>query len=96
VLQELRSFDRAAQLDEALHALVRGPKQQGAPHDSLNGQVVLGWGRNDRVTLPTQASRAQELFPDAVLHWFDDCGHFPHWDQPERTARLILEATKRG
>jgi pimeloyl-ACP methyl ester carboxylesterase len=96
VLQELRSFDRAAQLDEALHALVRGPKQQGAPHDSLNGQVILGWGRNDRVTLPTQASRAQELFPDAELHWFDDCGHFPHWDQPERTARLILEATKRG
>lgn len=30
VLQELRSFARATRLDEALHALVRGPEQQGA------------------------------------------------------------------
>lgn len=93
VLQELRSFDRATRLDEALQALVHGPKQQGAPAGSLNGRVVIGWGRNDRVTLPRQAGRAMELFPDATLHWFDACGHFPHWDQPERAAQLILDST---
>lgn len=91
VLQELRSFARATRLDEALHALVRGPKQDGSA--ALNGKVVIGWGRDDRVTLPSQAQRAVELFPEARLHWFEDCGHFPHWDQPERAARLILEAT---
>lgn len=91
VLQELRSFARATCLDEALHALVRGPKQDGST--ALNGKVVIGWGRNDRVTLPSQAQRAQELFPAATVHWFDDCGHFPHWDQPERAAELILQAT---
>lgn len=93
VLQELRSFARATQLDEALDALVHGPKQRGAPAGSLRGRAVIGWGRNDRVTLPRQAPRAQQLFPDAELRWFDDCGHFPHWDQPERTAELILAAT---
>lgn len=93
VLQELRSFARATQLDEALDALVHGPKQPGAPAGSLRGRAVIGWGRNDRVTLPRQAPRAQQLFPDAELRWFDDCGHFPHWDQPERTAELILAAT---
>ena len=94
VLTELQSFKKATALDDALKSLVHGPKQAGAPAGSLNGKVVIGWGRNDRVTLPCQSSRAQELFPDASLHWFTDCGHFPHWDQPEQTADLILKATR--
>jgi hypothetical protein len=47
----------------------------------------------DRLCLPRQAARAQEAFPTAKLHWFDKCGHFPMWDQPEETIRLILEST---
>jgi pimeloyl-ACP methyl ester carboxylesterase len=90
VLQELRSFARATQLDEALHALVHGPKQQGMQAGSAKAPIAIGWGRSDRVTAPSQAARARKLFPDATLHWFDDCGHFPQWDQPEHTARLIL------
>jgi pimeloyl-ACP methyl ester carboxylesterase len=42
------------------------------------------------VTLPSQARTALHRFPDARLHWFDHCGHFPHWDQPEQTVRVIL------
>ena len=93
VLQELRSFAQAPSFDAALKALVRGPKQQGAKAGSMNGKVVVGWGRNDRVTPPSEAANAQQLFPDATLHWFGDCGHFPHWDQPQQTADLILAAT---
>jgi pimeloyl-ACP methyl ester carboxylesterase len=93
VLQELQNFDRSPSLDDALDSLIHGPKQQGAPRGSLNGSAVIGWGRQDRVTFPSQAQRAQELFPDASLRWFDDCGHFPHWDQPGETVRVILEAT---
>ncbi len=93
VLQELENFSHSPSLDEALSSLIHGPNQQGAPRGSLNGSVVIGWGRQDRVTLPSQAKRAQELFPDASLRWFDDCGHFPHWDQPADTVRVILEAT---
>lgn len=93
VLRELRDFKRATSLDEALRALVHGPKQQGAPAGSLKAPVVIGWGRNDRVTVPSQAQKALQAFPDAELHWFDHCGHFPHWDQPQQTARLILGGT---
>lgn len=93
VLQELRNFARATALDEALDALVHGPKQPGATAGSVRGRVTIGWGRNDRVTLPRQADRAQQLFPDAALQWFADCGHFPHWDQPRAAAQLILEST---
>jgi len=33
------------------------------------------------------------LFPDAVLHWFERCGHFPQWDAPRKATQLILEST---
>jgi len=93
VLQELRNFTTSPSMDAALAALVHGPKQQGAPRGTLRGRVVIGWGRQDRVTSPKQSKPARELFPDANVHWFDDCGHFPHWDQPEETVRVILGAT---
>lgn len=77
----------------ALDALIDGPPQQGAPAGSTPGRVVIGWGRQDRVTFPSQAENATRLFPDAQLHWFEHCGHFPHWDAPEATIRLILAST---
>jgi pimeloyl-ACP methyl ester carboxylesterase len=94
VLTELRGFKTASSLDPALAALAKGPKQQGARQEELLGKIVIGWGRQDRVTLPSQARTATERFPGAHLHMFDKCGHFPHWDQPEQTARLILDSTR--
>jgi pimeloyl-ACP methyl ester carboxylesterase len=93
VLQELRGFKTSTSLDPALNALIHGPRQGGATAGSLKSKMVIGWGRNDRVTVPSEAARATELFPDASLHWFENCGHFPHWDQPTEAARLILDST---
>lgn len=93
VLTELRGYKTSKSLDEALSSLVHGPRQQGAPAGSLKGTVVIGWGRRDKVTLPSEADRATQLFPDATLHWFTRSGHFPHWDQPDQTADLILTST---
>ncbi|WP_237569167.1 alpha/beta fold hydrolase [Mycolicibacterium lacusdiani] len=93
VLRELRGFAKSASIDDAVRELIHGPKQQGAENGSTRATVTIGWGRNDRVTFPSQAARAQQLYPNATLHWFDDCGHFPHWDQPDQTVRLILDAT---
>ncbi len=92
-LHEMRSFARARSLYEALDTLVHGPLQAGAPAGTTPGRVTIGWGRQDRVTFPRQAGRAGELFPDAELHWFERCGHFPMWDQPAETVRLILDRT---
>jgi pimeloyl-ACP methyl ester carboxylesterase len=94
VLTELRGFDSSPSLDEALRSLVHGPRQSGAPAGSLRAKLVLVWGKQDRVTLPSQAKTATRLFPDATLQLIDRCGHFPHWDQPEQTARLILDSIR--
>jgi pimeloyl-ACP methyl ester carboxylesterase len=91
VLRELRGFTAAASpsLDDVRRALIHGSRQEGAPPGSLKGKVVIGWGRQDRVTVPGESVVAVRKFPDATLHWFERCGHYPHWDQPGRTVELI-------
>lgn len=89
-LDEMRTFAAATNFDELLKQLAYGKKQEGAPRGSIKQPLVIGWGRQDRVCLPSQAPRAVAAFPDAVLYWFDQCGHFPQWDQPEEAVQLIL------
>lgn len=93
VLPDVRGLADSPSTGAALDALTNGPKQQGAPAGAVPGRVTIGWGRRDLVTVPRQAARATELFPDAVLHWFERCGHFPQWDAPHEAARLILDST---
>ena len=96
VLEEMQSYARSRRFDQLLCSLAYGPEQEGAAAGSLKKPMVIGWGRQDRVCLPKQAERAQARFPDARLHWFSYSGHFPHWDQPEDTVRLILASTGAG
>jgi pimeloyl-ACP methyl ester carboxylesterase len=93
VLPDVRGLADAPATNATMNALTRGPKQQGAPAGTVPGRVTIGWGRRDLVTVPRQAARATEMFPDAVLHWFERCGHFPQWDAPDEAARLILHGT---
>lgn len=92
-LNEMQSFAASPSFDELLHQLAYGETQQGVPPNTIQQPLVIGWGRQDRVCFPSQAKRALELFPDARLHWFENCGHFPHWDVPQETTRLILTST---
>jgi len=94
-IDEMHSFAHTPVFGELLDQLAHGAVQQGAPRGSSQEPLVIGWGRQDRVCLPSQAKLAQAKFPDARLYWFDDCGHFPQWDQPEEATRLILAATGR-
>ena len=94
IARELQSFVSTRTFDALVKDLANGPMQRG-PSGSA-APVVIGWGRKDRLCLPRQAARAKAAFPDARLHWFDNSGHFPMWDQPQETVRLILEATGRS
>ncbi|MDQ6629360.1 MAG: hypothetical protein M3Z29_13100, partial [Pseudomonadota bacterium] len=93
-LDELQSYVAAPSFDELLRELAYGEAQQGAPQGSIPAAPIIGWGRHDRVCFPSQAPRALDLFPDARLHWFEHSGHFPHWDQPYDTVRLILDGMR--
>lgn len=92
-LAEMRSYAASPSFDELLHQLVISPMQEGAPAGSTPGPITIGWGRKDRVCPTWQARRATQAFPGARMYWFKDCGHFPQWDVPEETVRMILANT---
>jgi pimeloyl-ACP methyl ester carboxylesterase len=52
--------------------------------------TLILWGRNDRILGTQDAIVFEQLLPQAQLQWIEDCGHVPHLEQPEDTARSIL------
>ena len=90
---EMYTFAHTPVFDELLDQLANGEVQQPAPRGSITAPLVIGWGRHDHVCFPAQAPRALAKFPDARLHWFEHCGHFPQWDVPAEATRLILAVT---
>ena len=92
VRTELEGCAASLCFDELLRSLSYGPPPLGTG-PGPTGKIIIGWGRQDRVCLPGQARRALNLFPTAELHWFERAGHYPFWDCPDETARLILSAT---
>ena len=93
VLPDVRGLADAPATGAAMDALTKGPKQDGAPAGTVPGRVTIAWGRRDQVTVPRHPRPAVQAFPDAKLHWFSRCGHFPQWDAPQETIRLILDST---
>lgn len=93
VATELESLSTTATFDALVADLAGGPKQLGPAADPARC-IVIGWGRHDRLCLPRQAARAKAAFPSARLHWFEESGHFPMWDQPDETIAVILAATQ--
>ena len=93
VAGELKSFAATQTFDALVHDLSTGPEQTG-PAAPTSGPVTIGWGRQDRLCLPSQAKRAMAAFPGAAIHWFEHSGHFPLWDQPDETVRVILDAIR--
>lgn len=92
-LREVQGLADAPGTSPAIKALSTGPDQDGAPAGSLRGPVLAVWGAQDRVTLPSQAKTLEQRFPDAVVEIWNGCGHFPHWDQPDRVVATVLRHT---
>lgn len=94
ISHELRTFADTRTFNSLVKDLATGAGQEGSANTPA--PVVIGWGRKDRLCLPQQANRAMAAFPDATMQWFERSGHFPMWDQPEETIRIILDATSRS
>lgn len=62
-------------------------RQALAPRD-LPALVI--WGKKDPFISWTYAERQRETFADAEVHVWDDCGHLPHVQHPQRTAELVV------
>jgi pimeloyl-ACP methyl ester carboxylesterase len=52
--------------------------------------ALIIWGRHDPYLPPEMAERQREVFPGAPIHIFEESGHWPFADDPERTAALVV------
>lgn len=91
VERELKGIVATPTFDALVADLAYGPPQEGPAHPDA-GPITIGWGSHDRLCFPSQAIRAQRAFPSARLHALGGSGHFPMWDEPEKTAALIARA----
>jgi len=89
--REMKSVAETSTFEALASNLAFGPLQEG-PAAPASGPVTIGWGRQDRLLLPSQAERAVAAFPGSRLHWFDHSGHFPMFDEPDETVAMIRSA----
>ena len=57
----------------------------------LDVPTMLFWGVEDEIIPVEHAYRAVQAIPGAGLHVFEECGHWPQMEHPEKFNRLMLE-----
>ncbi|PHQ80643.1 MAG: alpha/beta hydrolase [Phycisphaera sp.] len=53
--------------------------------------VLLVWGKQDVVTPPEAAQQFASNLPDSRMVWFDECGHVPMIEQPDKFAQAMAQ-----
>ena len=51
--------------------------------------ALVIWGQNDPYVSPQYASAQRRAFPDAQVNVWQDTGHWPHIQHPQRTAEVV-------
>jgi pimeloyl-ACP methyl ester carboxylesterase len=53
--------------------------------------TLILWGKDDRILGTADVDKFKSATANSQLIWIEDCGHVPHLEQPQITARHILE-----
>lgn len=57
----------------------------------INCPTLILWGDSDRILGTKDAKRFESAIANSKLIWIEQCGHVPHLEKPELTAKHILE-----
>ena len=66
---------------------------------ALEMPIWMAWGRHDGLVPSQHAVSFGQVHPNATVHLFEECGHYPHIELPARFNRLLrewMEATAPG
>ena len=74
---------------EALAAFARSGGFSGCGTPLPDQPLHVIWGDNDRILRAPQKKAAALILKDRIEQ-FEDCGHLPHIDQPDRVAECCL------
>lgn len=59
--------------------------------DLVDLPTLVVWGTRDLVIPASHAQHAREAMPGARVELFEGAGHFPHLDEPDRFAKVLLD-----
>jgi pimeloyl-ACP methyl ester carboxylesterase len=78
---------------QALIAFTRsgGYGSFAAKLSQIQAPTLILWGEQDRILGTTDAAKFQQAIPNSQLVWIAACGHVPHLEKPEETARAMLD-----
>ncbi len=57
----------------------------------IQQETLILWGENDRILATNDAYEFKRMLAHSKLIWIKDSGHVPHLEQPQITARHILD-----
>jgi pimeloyl-ACP methyl ester carboxylesterase len=57
---------------------------------TIQQHTLIIWGRQDKILGIKDAIKFQRAIPHSKLVWIDRCGHVPHLEKPDTTAKEIL------
>lgn len=80
---------------QTLRAVIDTRGQRISAHDKLylSARIpsMIVWGDRDPVIPTDHAYAAHAAMPKSRLEIFEDCGHFPHFEDPVRFAEVLLD-----
>jgi pimeloyl-ACP methyl ester carboxylesterase len=82
-LSALRSISGMRQLRDGVAVEDRLPE--------LRMPTLLIWGRHDHIFPASHAEAARNRIPNGRVEIFDDSGHTPQMEEPDRFNRLVLD-----
>ncbi|HIK28395.1 MAG: alpha/beta hydrolase [Oscillatoriaceae bacterium SKW80] len=84
---------KAPRWSEALIAFTKSGGY-GSFQDNLSRieqPTLILWGKEDRILGTADALKFKQALANSKLIWIDNCGHVPHLEKPQITARHILD-----
>lgn len=59
--------------------------------EQLRARTLIVWGRQDIRGAVERAIAASQVIPDCTIEVFEECGHFPHLEHPQRFNRIVAD-----
>jgi len=59
--------------------------------EQIKQQTLILWGDNDKILGTKDAHKFERAIPNSTLIWIKESGHVPHLEQPQETAKEILD-----
>ena len=70
-------------------------REHAAPLTAIEAPCTIVWGAKDHSHRDTDPASLRQYLPQAEIIRFEDCGHFPDIEQPERYASILIERVAR-